>query len=75
MENEEDSIKQRVEELNNIIKDASKELDDIQSNCNHKETDIKSVGELGRDIRKICLKCNRIVGYPSQSEIENYMNK
>lgn len=57
------------------IKNASKDLHEIQKNCPHPEYSIKNVGSIeGRSssLRRICKECFKDIGYPSQIEIEDW---
>ena len=57
----------------------SKEIEDLQSMCEHKNKIIKSTKENEASpntvIRRICEDCDRIVGMPTQQEIFNYLQK
>ena len=75
MENKDDETKSKADELASQIKDATKELEDLQDNCSHKEIDIRPTGENGKDIRRVCITCKRIVGYPTKQDLDDYMNK
>lgn len=66
-------IKKQAADLEQKIKDASKELEELQKSCQHpKELQkIKDVGHEGGTaaIRKICGLCSRVLGYPSKDEL------
>ena len=71
----EDETNKKAKDLENQIKLAKKELDEIQDNCLHKEYEIKPTGENGRELKRVCKSCKRQVGYPTKQETEDYMNK
>ena len=57
----------------------SKEIEDLQNMCEHKNKVVKSTKEnevsSGFVIRRICEDCNKIVGIPTQQEIFNFLEK
>ena len=56
----------------------SKEIEDLQNMCEHKNKIIKSTKEnevsSGFIIRRVCEDCNKIVGMPIQQEIFNFLD-
>ena len=56
----------------------SKEIEDLQNMCEHKNKIIKSTKEnevsSGFIIRRVCEDCNKIVGMPTQQEIFNFLD-
>ena len=56
----------------------SKEIEDLQNMCGHKNKAIKSTKEheasSGFIIRRVCEDCNKIVGMPTQQEIFNFLD-
>ena len=56
----------------------SKEIEDLQNMCEHKNKVVKSTKEnevsSGFIIRRICEDCNKIVGMPTQQEIFNFLD-
>ena len=56
----------------------SKEIEDLQNMCEHKNKVVKSTKEnevsSGFIIRRICEDCNKVVGIPTQQEIFEYLN-
>ena len=56
----------------------SKEIEDLQNMCEHKNKVIKSTKEneasSGFIIRRVCEDCNKIVGIPTQQEIFNFLD-
>ena len=64
-----------VEELEQVIKKTTKELDELQKNCSHPKESVKIKDinpESSSDIRKICGICNHILGYPSKEEMDKW---
>tara|TARA_Y100001963_G_scaffold126535_1_gene179112 strand:- start:792 stop:1022 length:231 start_codon:yes stop_codon:yes gene_type:complete len=56
----------------------SKEIEDLQNMCEHKNKVIKSTKEnevsSGFVIRRVCEDCDKIVGMPTQQEIFNFLD-
>ena len=56
----------------------SKEIEDLQNMCGHKNKAIKSTKEheasSGFVIRRVCENCDKIVGMPTQQEIFNFLD-
>ena len=57
----------------------SKEIENLQNMCEHKNKVEKSTKEnevsSNTVIRRMCEDCDRIVGMPTQQEIFNYLQK
>ena len=56
----------------------SKEIEDLQNMCGHKNKAIKSTKEhedsSGFVIRRVCEYCDKIVGMPTQQEIFDFLD-
>ena len=65
-----DPIK-RVNEITAEIKALEKELIDIQSECQHKETHTKF--DDSKTPRSYCKECDKVIGYPSDDELKNFL--
>ena len=56
----------------------SKEIEDLQNMCEHKNKTIKTIKEYeassGFVIRRVCENCDKIVGMPTQQEIFNFLD-
>ena len=56
----------------------SKEIEDLQNMCEHKNKVVKSTKEnevsSGFIIRRVCKDCNKIVGMPTQQEIFEFLD-
>ena len=56
----------------------SKEIEDLQNMCEHKNKTIKSTKEnevsSGFVIRRVCENCDKIVGMPTQQEIFDFLD-
>ena len=56
----------------------SKEIENLQNMCEHKNKIIKSTKEnevsSGFIIRRVCEDCNKIVGIPTQQEIFDFLD-
>jgi len=57
----------------------SKEIDNLQNMCEHKNKVTKSIKEYEASsatvIRRICEDCNKMIGMPTQQEIFDYLQK
>ncbi len=69
-------IQEKVKELSDKICKYQKELDDIRNQCKHKDSKIElchlEKGSTIRELRKICLYCGDLIGYPNKEEIEKW---
>lgn len=65
------SITKQAEEIKKNIKNLERELDSIQGECNHPDYVIKNCPTQTTtfQLRKVCTKCTKEIGYPSQEEI------
>jgi hypothetical protein len=56
----------------------SKEIEDLQNMCEHKNKVIKSIKEYEASssfvIRRVCNNCDKIVGVPTQQEIFEFLD-
>ena len=56
----------------------SKEIEDLQNMCEHKNKTTKSTKEYEASstfvIRRVCEDCNKIVGMPTQQEIFKFLD-
>jgi hypothetical protein len=56
----------------------SKEIEDLQNMCKHKNKTIKTIKEYeassGFVIRRVCENCDKIVGMPTQQEIFEFLD-
>ena len=56
----------------------SKEIEDLQNMCEHKNKAVKSTKEnevsSGFIIRRVCKDCDKIVGMPTQQEIFKFLD-
>lgn len=70
--------KKAAEQLTSEIKEKEKQLENLQNDCRHpnEEVSIKDVtaGSGRCDYKKVCNICGKIVGYPSQGEIEEALS-
>lgn len=62
--------KKRVENIKKEIKLLKKDLDQLQSVCLHEEWDVKFDLE-SNAIKKICKKCEKVIGYPNDQELKD----
>ena len=59
-------------------REISKEIEDLQNECNHLYKPIRSTKEHEDAstfvFRWMCDECERIIGIPNEQEIKNYLN-
>ena len=55
-----------------------KEIEDLQNNCEHLDKVVKSIKENEDSstfvVRCVCNDCEKIVGMPTQQELNDYLN-
>lgn len=58
------------------IKSLEKELKTIQENCKHQNYKVmnRPTDIITFALRKVCTKCDKEIGYPSQDETDNWAN-
>ena len=70
---------QKVAKLLEKRQKIEKEIETLQKSCEHPTKSIKNVRErldtTTTVIRYVCDKCLLLIGYPSEKEIKNYLNK
>lgn len=61
-------------EIKSSIRSLEKELEGIQSSCQHKEYEIKNCQTESRGfaLRRVCKSCSKEIGYPSQEETDSW---
>ena len=68
-----EETKKAAEQLTNEIKEKAKQLEEIQNDCRHPGDSIRikdTGGGTGRsEFRKVCDLCGKVVGYPTQDEL------
>ena len=62
----EQEIKKYKEEVNIL----NERINELQEMCKHTETDIKNVSTSVFTLRKVCNICDKIIGYPTNSELK-----
>jgi len=73
---QEEVIKKQATELENSIKEKTKELEVVQNSCKHPEESVKirDINPGGAsDIRKYCDLCGHVLGYPNKQEMDNWI--
>jgi len=73
--NEESSIFEEANQAIQKIKEATKNLEEIQKSCPHKEYSLRNLGpEEGKffSLRRVCKDCSKDLGYATQSEIDSW---
>lgn len=72
-EKESEKIKKKSSELKLLIEKYQKSLEEIQEECKH-EPILKLVSENGvtSTLRIVCNNCDKIIGYPSKIDTDNF---
>lgn len=63
----------KINEIEQQIKTLEKEKRVIQEECSHKETQVR-FEEGSNSMRLYCCNCNHLLGWPSQVEIDKFLN-
>lgn len=65
------------EEMNKSVSDCKSEIDklnqkigEIQDECRHSEYDVKPIGMVPVQVKKVCRVCQADLGYPSKDDLE-----
>jgi hypothetical protein len=69
------SLSSQVDQIKTQILELQKQLDKIQTSCNHPREGviIKNLNPMGTShIRKICGTCGAAVGFPNSTEIKKW---
>lgn len=66
----------QAQKIKNSIKNLEKELYEIQGKCLHREYVILNCQKETSSVllRKVCKECQKEIGYPSQNEIDSWVN-
>ena len=69
-------IAKQALQIKNSIKGLEKELDAIQNDCNHPEYEIKNCpsNSASFQLRRVCKKCTKEIGYPTKEEIDSWVS-
>jgi len=59
-----------VKKLNEKLKELQKQVNDLQEQCKHTDKNIKVIGP--NDIRWICKKCEKALGWPTPEELTKW---
>ena len=65
-------MEKKVEKLKNQIKDATKQLEEIQTSCKHEKEKLKMTKS--NDIRWVCENCEKITKFPTPTEIIDFLS-
>lgn len=55
--------KAEIDKLNQLV-------NDVQKDCRHEEYNVKNVGTVPVQIKKVCKVCDADLGYPSKEELK-----
>lgn len=66
----------KVEDLLNKKRSIEKQIDTIQSSCNHKNKVIRMVhkGSM-HEVRWVCEDCGKLLGWPTATESDKFLGK
>tara|TARA_B100001758_G_C18216255_1_gene507814 strand:- start:610 stop:822 length:213 start_codon:yes stop_codon:yes gene_type:complete len=64
-----ENIRSSVDEIKNQIKSLQEQLIDIQSQCKHTTYNVRYTEE-GKTVLKICVECDKVLGYPNKEDLE-----
>jgi hypothetical protein len=66
----------KVEDLLNKKRSIDKQIDTIQSACNHKNKVIRMIhiGSM-HSVRWVCEDCSKVLGWPTASESDKFLGK
>jgi hypothetical protein len=66
-----------ADDIKNSIKELEKELETIQKDCLHAQYEIKNCpsNTSSFSLKKVCKKCSKEIGYPSQDEVDKWANR
>jgi len=68
----ENNKKQKIETLNVQIQELNKEKESLQKTCTHISTIVKFENGTSR-MKTYCEDCGKETGYPSQSQIDDFL--
>jgi hypothetical protein len=72
---EDENLKKKTKGLQLLIEKYKKELDKVRSECKHLDSElrvVKNKSEVYGSLRKVCIVCEGVVGYPSQNDIDTF---
>jgi hypothetical protein len=49
----------------------SKEVEDIQKNCKHKEGNVIKFRACSNEVRRFCKTCDTLIGFPTEKELKD----
>ena len=71
----ENNLKKKSKNLQLLIEKYKKELEEVRSDCSHKESKPKLVVDkngTSASLRIVCVVCDMVVGYPSSKELNEF---
>ena len=67
-------IKARITELLELVKQSKHEIEEIRKTCHHTKSTIQMI-DGGKQICKVCVVCDEIVGYPGPHELDDFLKE
>lgn len=74
MTEQEQEVKSKINTLNEVIKQAKHDIDDIRKMCHHAKSTIQIL-DGGKHICKVCVVCEEVTGYPGPQELEDFLSQ
>lgn len=71
-----ESIRQNINDLNNDLLEINSKIEHIRNICSHNDYKI-SLHDFGQfeSVQQICLYCGKVLGEPTNEEIDNWFKK
>jgi len=73
MEDKNNELKKKTEELSGKIKETKEELNELRKNCKHSDYIIKDTNfdDSRLELRKVCETCGETLGFPSKEDLKD----
>lgn len=65
------NIRNQISKHKDEIYNIKKQIEELQSNCDHDETEVKNISEGVSQLRLVCKTCQKVIGYPSKDDLTN----
>jgi hypothetical protein len=63
-------IEQEIKKCKGEVNTLNERISELQEICNHSEMDIKNIHTSVFTLRKVCNICDKMIGYPTNSELK-----
>lgn len=73
MEERNNELKKKTEELSGKIKETKEELKELRKSCKHSEYIIKDINhdDSRLELRRVCGSCGEILGFPTKEDLKD----